>query len=151
MTHEDERALEQLVLRFWRALDRRDYAAMLAMLTDDASWLREEWLVGQEAIGQSLEARPSDLQVRHLVTNIIVDPTPDGAEVTSLVTAFAASGPEADILPSAAPALLADVDMAVVRAGFGWSIKRIEPRIRFRQSPAAAPAPAQQTNMKENA
>jgi hypothetical protein len=133
MSSEDIRQVEQDVLRFWRDLDQRDYPAMLTALAPDCRWLREEWIEGAIAIEESLMKRPADLLTRHLVTNIITDEDDRGVTVSHLVTTFAGKGSiETGPLPSAVPALVANIEMTIVRRDGRWLISRIEPTIVFR-------------------
>lgn len=127
------RAAEQDILRFWRHLDRRDYAAIIEMLTPDCRWLREAWIEGHPAIAESLSRRPEDLVTRHVVTNMIVEEQGGDLLVSHLVTTFAGRGPAGGgPLPTAAPALVAEVGMTIVQREGRRRISRIEPEIAFR-------------------
>lgn len=127
------RAAEQDILRFWRHLDRRDYPAMIGMLTPDCRWLRETWIQGHPAIAESLERRPSDVVTRHVVTNLIVEQRGRDLTVSHLVTTFAGKGSsDAGPLPTAAPALVAEISMTIVMQEDRPRIARIEPEIAFR-------------------
>lgn len=133
MTAEDAMQIGQTVLRFWRDLDRRDYATMVAVLAPDCRWLRETWIEGPEAILASLGRRPATLTTRHLATNLVISALEDGAEVQHLVTTFAGEqGAGEGPLPIAAPILVADLAMALAYRDSRWLISRIEPSIIFR-------------------
>ena len=133
MNVEVARKVEQVILRFWRDLDRRDYTAMIASLTADCRWLREGWIEGHAAIAESLMRRPGDLLTRHLITNIVIDAQGGDLIASHLVTTFAGQAmTNAAPLPAAAPVLIADVELTLVQAEGQWRISRIEPTIMFR-------------------
>lgn len=128
--------VEQAVLRFWYALDRRDYGALLNGVTEDCLWLRDRWIQGQWAISAALAQRPASLSIRHLVSNMIFDATHNGVSVQYILTAFSANTPaEASApLPTSAPTLIADVAMSCALVDGRWLISRIEPAVQFRQA-----------------
>jgi hypothetical protein len=127
-------ALEQLVFRFWRALDHRNYGEMLNMMAEECRWVRGRVLEGKAQIGHELEARPSDMDIRHLVSNFVTDELDDRLAARYTIVAFSAkrlAGQEGP-LKSRPPTLLADIDMRFSRAGEGFLILNIEPVVVFR-------------------
>ena len=69
-----ERACERLVYRYARHLDAYDYDRFMELWADDATWnMLGNEMAGIDAIRAGLNARPSALLCRHLITNIIVD------------------------------------------------------------------------------
>jgi hypothetical protein len=129
-------AVEQHVYRFWSAMDRRDYSAVLACLTQRCRWLRGVMIEGHASILSALEARPSNLTTRHLVNNVIVDEIDDGVIARYLLTAYthAAADNESAPYDCAIPALIADITMRCVNSGTRLLIDLIEPNIVFRRS-----------------
>ncbi|MGQ2999701.1 nuclear transport factor 2 family protein [Variovorax sp.] len=120
--------LTQALHRFFHALDRRDYDAMLALFADDCRWLRQgRWLEGKPAVRAALEARAADVETRHVLTNAHVS-AQDGtsAEVEAYMTAYrhpAAAQPDG-APPRIAGPLRFNLTTTVFRRdpGQGWRI-----------------------------
>lgn len=134
MSAEIAHRVEQLIHGFWRALDRRDYDGLIALLNDDCRWLRGEWLQGKAAIRASLDARAADMTTLHLVTNILIEDEGESLRIHSIVTAFSGRGGSLP-LPAGAPTLIADVDMRLLVSGTEIRIAEIEPSIPFMTTP----------------
>lgn len=94
MDVEQRRAIEwdaiQHVLRFYRALDRSDYAAAVECFDDTGTWDRMGALHhGRAAITDALAGRDEHLQIRHVVSNLVADVADDDrVTVTSYVVVF---------------------------------------------------------------
>lgn len=70
----DEAACAHLCTDFANHLDARRYAQVLGLFTEDGTLDRLGTVFrGRQAIAGFLEARPGDVQTRHLCTNIRVD------------------------------------------------------------------------------
>jgi catechol 2,3-dioxygenase-like lactoylglutathione lyase family enzyme len=125
-------AIEQCIYQFWIALDRNDYSAVLALLTPDCRWRRDDWLEGHEAISRALHARPRDRVTRHLVSNLRLVRNGTDWIASYLLTAFAGqdTGGQGAPCVSAAPVILADVEMQLTAAGMA-QIARIDPCVVF--------------------
>jgi hypothetical protein len=128
--------VEQHVCRFWSAMDRRDYSAVLACLTQRCRWLRGVMIEGHASILSALEARPSNLTTRHLINNLIVDTIDDGVIAKYLLTAYTHTVTDNESSPydCVMPALIADITMRCVYSGTRLLIDLIEPNIVFRRS-----------------
>ena len=78
MDRNTERAIEwdcqQLLVRYYDAFDRWDYAAMSEMFTPDGVWHRAGKALTGLGLVAELEKRPKAQQVRHVLTNILVTP-----------------------------------------------------------------------------
>jgi hypothetical protein len=74
----DHVEIHDYLARFWRAMDRSDYEAVLAGLTEDCRWLRDRWREGRDDILLSLQARPPLAASRHCIANLILDPADGG-------------------------------------------------------------------------
>jgi hypothetical protein len=70
--------IQQNLVGFWQAMDRADYDALLAQLTDDVRWKRDRWREGKADVLQSLEQRASLLVSRHCMTNLRIAPNGNG-------------------------------------------------------------------------
>lgn len=127
-------AVQQFVNRLWTGLDRRDYSFVLSVLAPDCRWLREGWVEGHDAIARSLDLRPPTVVVRHVVTNLVVDPHADGWLATYLVMAFIGSRPSGSdaLLPSRPPALMANLRMTLAGPSDRLLVTEIEPTIVFK-------------------
>lgn len=75
---------------FFGHLDERRYDAVVAAFLPAGRWLRQgRWLDGQAAIRAALEGRPATLRVRHVLTNVVVQPgAGDDVKVDAYMTAF---------------------------------------------------------------
>jgi hypothetical protein len=71
-------------------LDNRRYEAIAGMFTPDGRWRRQgRWHEGRPAILAALEARPRSMQVRHVLTNVLVtECAADEAKVDAYMTAY---------------------------------------------------------------
>lgn len=89
--------LTQCLHAFVSHLDERRYAQLLQMFLPEGRWLRQgRWLEGREAIGAALQARPPAMRVRHLITNVLVQPGEgDDLRLEAYMTAYRQVGPQA--------------------------------------------------------
>lgn len=70
---EDIVQLTQTLHRFFSHLDERRYDELVAMFLPDGRWLRQgKWVEGRAAILDTLGARPASMQVRHMISNVVV-------------------------------------------------------------------------------
>ncbi len=130
MDRDAERAIEwdcgQVLLRFYDAFDAWDYAAMVALCTDDVVWHRAgKALAGRAAIVAELERRPATQTIRHVVTNLLVDVRDAGqADARLYLTAYRHDGAGQRLVPApmALPALLLVVTARLRREPPGWRI-----------------------------
>ncbi|KXU29421.1 hypothetical protein A0J57_18595 [Sphingobium sp. 22B] len=133
-TMTDHGAAQQLILRYWNALDRRDYPAMLDLLTEDVEWKVSAMCEGRAAVAAELEKRPSNMVVRHIISNIVVDDAPEGQEVFFLLTAFGRLTEDGDKppYPLELPQILGDIRATVVERDGQLRISRIAASPVFR-------------------
>lgn len=68
-----ERACESLSIAYARAVDFRDYEALVGLFVSDGSLIVGRELKGQDAIRASLMSRPDALRSRHVLTNSFID------------------------------------------------------------------------------
>jgi hypothetical protein len=84
-----ERDCERLLLCFYDAFDRGDYAAMAAMFAADGAWHRAGKVLARDDIVGELLRRPSQQRVRHVLTNILVEAQDvDQASLRCYLTAY---------------------------------------------------------------
>ena len=91
---EIERACEQLVFAYSRALDLGDMNAAADFFAEQGSMARpmspEQIVSGREAIRASLLTRPKTLLTKHLATNVMIQvESPDSASGISTLTMIA--------------------------------------------------------------
>lgn len=95
VTNEDLSVCERLARRFYRALDRHEIDAALALAAEDCQWIRAgEPQVGHDAMRKVMEARPRSILARHLVGNAVAEPISDSEIVVSYDLLFLAAPPE---------------------------------------------------------
>jgi hypothetical protein len=85
MSMEDELRCERALGHFYRYLDDRDYARMLALFHLEGIWLRQgETLSSHEKVLHAMERRSPTMVTRHVVSNAIARATtPDRMEVSA--------------------------------------------------------------------
>ncbi|GAC1341935.1 MAG: hypothetical protein NVSMB18_15030 [Acetobacteraceae bacterium] len=73
------------VLRFFRALDDRDYGLLAALLAPDGAWHRQGAVLRNEAdIMQAMASRSPTMRIHHLLTNVYAEVRSETeAEVTA--------------------------------------------------------------------
>lgn len=128
-------AVTQVIYRFWRALDARDYQPLLDLVTEDCRWNRlDQMLVGRDQILASLRARLSNLEIRHIITNVIVTAEGGSLRAGYLLTAFSHVRSEGESAPfrSSPPTLIADVEMGFAPVEGAVLIDSIEAGLVFR-------------------
>ena len=73
------------VIRFFRALDDRDYGLLAGLLAPDGAWHRQGAVLRNEAeILAAMASRSPTMRIHHLLTNVYAEPSGDvEAEVTA--------------------------------------------------------------------
>lgn len=104
---------QDLIYRFWHALDHRRIEEVMSYLTPDARWQRERWCEGEADIRAALEARPPELRIRHVITNIHIDEVPGGFLARLLMVPQFAMAYNEDKAPFEAPPLAMIGDLTV--------------------------------------
>ncbi len=116
----------QTVIRFFRALDDRDYATLAGLLAPDGEWHRQGAVLRNEAdILAAMATRSATMRIHHLLTNVFAEPqSGDGAQVTAYMLVVRHDAKEA---PSGASPLTGIENIRTTRArlrsaGEGWRI-----------------------------
>lgn len=142
MTPEEKTAIEwecgQLSLRFMALNDRQEWAAMCALLTEDATFARptdpDNPVSGRAEIQAAFEARPAGRITRHLCTNMIVtaeSPTKaSGAMYALLYTGAADRRGEQGVIADRKQ-LVGEFYDDYMRTDEGWRIARRRGKIIF--------------------
>lgn len=115
-----------VVTRFYRNLDLRDYAGIVALMTPDGVWHRQGKVLhaGPEVI-QTLEQRSPTMVIVHMLTNMFAEMQgADTATVHGYMTAYRhddgkpATGPS----PLTGPASMARIEVQLKRHQGAWRI-----------------------------
>lgn len=129
---------QQLLCSFWSAMDHRRTDELMSLITDDMRWQRERMYEGRTDIRTAIEARPANLQIRHLMTNLTVRPGTSGYDAEFILAPVFAMT-EAGATPPYASDLIANV--AEFRAGIvetndGLRVSSITFEMLFQRAPA---------------
>lgn len=116
---------QRVMLRFYDAFDRGDYAAMVAMFAAGGVWHRAGKALAKDQIAAELELRPRRQRVRHVLTNILVEARDfDHADVRCYLTVYrnpdVARPPEQQRLR--APSLFLQVTASLQRQADTWCL-----------------------------
>lgn len=130
-------AVQDLLHRFWGALDDRDYDVLVAQMTPDCEWQRAGHLHhGRDEVLTAMRARPINLAIRHVITNLRVDAVDNGLRARGLLTAYMhnfADG-EAGPYPGSPPAFVADTTAFCVKGNGGYLIDKLTAALVFRSA-----------------
>lgn len=134
----DFEALVQLTHRFFYLLDTSDYDALLALMTEDSTWLRQgKSLRTHAVIREALEERPKTQRTLHVISNAFLEAADAGeAKLVAYMTAYRHD----DGRPASGPAKIdGPFRMSIVRTRFrrdggGWLIaeQSVVPEFEFR-------------------
>lgn len=133
-------ACQQLIAEFWGRLDRDDYEGLVALMVPDGRWNRAgKWREGVADIRAAMDERPEGLFVRHVITNLRCEDTPEGVLCRYYLTAFSTrSGKTAPPpYPAGPPSVLADYQSICVETPEGWRMKELSGQFAFRTASAA--------------
>jgi hypothetical protein len=116
---------QRVMLRFYDAFDRGDYAGMVAMFAAGGVWHRAGKALAKDQIAAELDRRPPQQRVRHVLTNILVEAKdPDHAALTCYLTAY--RNPDVHRPPEQqrlrAPYLFLHVSASLVRQAGSWCL-----------------------------
>lgn len=120
-----------LMVRSFVLLDSRRYEPLADLFGEDGAWVRAGTpYVGPRDIVGSLNERPENLLIRHLLTNVDISVQgPDGARGTGYFLVYKAMGDGAEPplpAPLGAPAMVAEVQDRYRRQAGEWRIERRE-------------------------
>ena len=133
-----ERACERLVLLFVHAVDHRRYEVLRQVLAADALFDRlGQKIEGLDAILAYMAARPAELHVRHVCTNILIDVKDERtARGSAYFTFYRHQGQAPDPRTGArgsGPALMGEYRDVFQRADAGWRISSRSVELCFRE------------------
>ncbi len=126
-------AAEELIVRYWRALDRSDYPAVLDCLAEDVDWRVSEPCRGRAEVAAVLQRRPLARVTRHVVTNMLIEPRSGGCAASYVLMAFAHQSEGEDRPhPISCPSILADMDVEMESVGADWRMTKMAADVIFR-------------------
>lgn len=119
----------QTVIRFFRALDNREYGTLAALLAPDGVWQRQgAELRGEADILAAMGRRSPTLRIHHLLTNVFAEPHgEDEAEVTAymLVVRHDSGAEPAGSSPLSGVESIRTTRARLRRTPQGWRILRL--------------------------
>lgn len=126
--------VQQLISQYFHGLDNRDFPAMLNCLTEDVDWRVSSVRSGRDDVAKAMEERPTDFEVRHLITNLFIDTNESSINAKFLITTFAHFLKEGDEVPfpMTPPLILADVATEIVETDQGLKFKSFIASILFK-------------------
>lgn len=135
--HDIYRGCAAACIAFANAVDARDYPRVLDTFTDDAVF--ERWngrFEGRDAIAGMLDARPLDIQTRHICTNIEI--FPDDATSAHGVTyfqLFRGQGEQDETLPLHGPSMVGAYHDLFRLTDDGWRFAQRTIKVAFSDTP----------------
>ena len=119
----------QVVVRFFRALDDRDYRALAGLLAPDGEWHRQGAVLRSEAeVLAAMAKRSPTMRIAHLLTNLFaVLQGEDEAEVTGymLVVRHDSGAEPAGPSPMQGVENIRTIRARLHRTGEGWRVRRM--------------------------
>lgn len=129
---------EALSIAYARAVDFRDYEALVALFAPDGVLDTGKPLKGQAAIADALSHRPDELRSRHVLSNIYIDVrSPTEARGISYLTLYRHVGPESlkgEPVPLDGPAAIGHYEDRFIRTDDGWRFERRKLHFAFRRT-----------------
>ncbi len=131
-----ERACTALSVAYARAIDFRDYHALVELFTDDGMLDVGRPLAGRDAIWASLQTRPDELRSRHVISNVFIDVlSRDEARGISYLTLYRHHGDESqrpEPAPLNGPAAVGHYEDRFARTAAGWRFRSRRLHLAFR-------------------
>jgi hypothetical protein len=133
----DEASCTRLCLDFMHHIDQRRYDRVVELFTEGGAFNRQGTVYrGRDAIQRLFEARPADVLIRHLCTNIRITIRSDNEAVGDCYAVFykGRGGPDVQlpVIPSAAA--VTEYHDTYVRTQDGWRIQERRTRPIFSPS-----------------
>lgn len=133
----DREACKDLVIRFYRYLDLRDYANLDALMARDGVYVRPSGrsLLAGPALLADFETGSKTVTLVHLITNLIVDVSDQRATVQGYMTVFQHDNgaPRVLPLPLGSPMSIRDLGISLHRCEGPWRIERVNNVLLFRE------------------
>ena len=126
-----ESKCQKAILAFFRCLDERDYAGLIARMHPEGVWLRQgKQLRGEQQILQAMNARSETMRIHHILTNVLVDVSSDSerASLFAYLLVFRHDDGEKHTGPAPlkGPAAIHTCNAELRPAAGDWRIFRLE-------------------------
>lgn len=121
------------ITKFFGALDARRYDEAAGLMAADGTWHRQGALLeGPSEVRAALEQRPLDLTTVHTLSNVLVQSSAGGLQLTFIGTVYSHRGE-----PSGEPMKATAMQVSRYTCGLspepdGWRIKSLTSEIIFR-------------------
>ncbi|MGD9941712.1 MAG: nuclear transport factor 2 family protein [Burkholderiaceae bacterium] len=134
---EDQHACVEVVYRFYRYLDQREYGQLDSLMTRDGIYVRPSGAhvpAGPSLIADLGKGSPTAAYA-HLLTNVYAVVAGDGARVHGYMTVFqhdagtAASAPR----PLTQPTSIRDLVIHLRKEEGSWKVQRVDNQLLFRK------------------
>jgi hypothetical protein len=133
-----ERACTDLSVAYARAIDFRDYQALVLLFADDGILDVGRRLEGRRAIWDSLTRRPDELRSRHVISNVFIDALSEReARGISYLTLYRHHGEESlrgAPVPLRGPAAVGHYEDRFVLTEAGWRFQSRRLHLAFLDS-----------------
>ena len=137
----DAMRIEKQMIRFFVALDEREFDAMAAVLAESGTWLRAGVLIeGRQALLDLMAERPVDRRSRHSLSNCLVAFTgEDSAVLTFYSTAWVHLGAITEsFAPMNVPSSISAYRAEYVLQGGVWLMQKLTSKPAFKRAKVAA-------------
>jgi hypothetical protein len=119
----------QTLIRFFRALDDREYGTLASLLAPSGAWHRQGAVLRSEAdIMAAMAKRSPTMRIHHLLTNVFAEPRGEEAEVTAymLVVRHDSGTESAGPLPLSGIENIRTMRARLRRTPEGWRILHLQ-------------------------
>lgn len=116
-----------VVNQFFRNLDLRDYAGIVALMAPDGEWHRQgKVLKAGQMVIDTLNERSPTMVIVHMLTNMFCETKGDTATVHCYMTAYRHDDgkPVDGAAPLSPPASMARIESQMVRLQGKWRVKK---------------------------
>lgn len=135
----DQFEIEKQIIRFFVALDNREFEAMTAVLTEDGVWRRGGVdIPGRKGLLEVMADRPTDRISRHMINNVLVSfSSDDVATVMFYSTAWVHLGPtENAFAPMDLPSSMSVYNAKFAKVDGTWHMQHLSSKPTFKRAAA---------------
>ena len=128
---------QHLLLSFYKALDEARFSDAATAFATNGEWHRKgEVLRGPDQVARAFDGRDPDLRTRHVVSNILLNPSEGGQEFSLYITLFATNA-SSDAVPTiSGPAMVLTSNGTLINQAGHWKIRTKQTTRQFRIKPA---------------
>ncbi|WP_319825900.1 nuclear transport factor 2 family protein [Thalassovita sp.] len=108
----------KLLIEFYKAIDEYRFADAARRFASAGEWHRKgEVLIGPDEVERAYEGRNAQLRTRHILSNILIDETPDGLRFHLCITLYAGNAGADETPTVSGPAMVLTSDGQLTRSG----------------------------------